>query len=334
VQGILKISIIIPTRNRPKSLENLLLSILQQTRIPDEVIVVDDSDTNETEKLIRDNHRVFLSNGIALEYLRGNRENRSISAARNLGAAESIGEIIFFIDDDVILYKNYIEEILKTYEEYPRVKGVQGYIANEVFAFLNFKGFLLNAVKKIFMLDHVEKNKCTLRWGLTYPYSPDGIIQCEWLHGTNMSFKKEVFASFRFDENLRRRSIGEDVDLTSRIHKHYPHSLFMNPRAKLLHVQTPKKEKVDKYAMYSKIPYLVYLSAKNQKATLKNMVRKSWYLIGLFIVDGMIPLFVSKDVEAFFCLAKSFLSTFTHLGDVKKGDFRFIDSMIQAKRKN
>jgi glycosyltransferase involved in cell wall biosynthesis len=329
----LKISIVIPTRNRPKSLENLLLSILQQTKKPDEVIVVDDSDINETEKLIRDNHSVFLSNGIALKYLRGNRENRSISAARNLGAAESIGEIVFFIDDDVILYKDYIEEILKTYKEYPGAKGVQGYIINEALALLNFKNFLLNAVKKVFMLGHIEKNKCTLQWGLTYPYFPDGIIECEWLHGTNMSLKKEVFTSFRFDENLRRRSIGEDVDLTSRIHKHYPHSLLLNPRAKLLHIQTPKKEKVDEYVMYSKIPYIVYLMAKNQKVTLKKIMRECWFLLGLFIVDGIVPLFFSKDAEAFFCLAKSFFSTFSHLVYVRKGDFRFIDSMIQAKRK-
>lgn len=328
----MKISIAIPTRNRSKSLANLLVSILRQTRLPEEVLIVDDSDTDETAKLARDNYFVFLSSEIILKHLRGNEENMSISAARNLGIAESSGEIIFLIDDDVILHKNYIEEILKIYEEYPMAKGVQGYIVNGVFAFLNFGNFVLNAIKKIFRLGHVEKNKCTLRGGLTYPYSPDGVIQCEWLHGTNMSFKKEVLASFRFDENLRKHSIGEDVELTSKIHKRYPHSLFMNPRAKLFHIQTHRK--VDKYIKYANIPYLVYLFTKNQEPNLRNTVLFIWFLIGLFIVDGGIPLLVSKDPQSFFCLLKSFLSTFSHLDDVKKGDFRFIDSMVQSHRKS
>jgi glycosyltransferase involved in cell wall biosynthesis len=299
--------------------------------LPEEVLVVDDSGSDETAKLARDNYSVFSNSGIALRYLRGNEENRSISAARNIGIAESTGEILFLIDDDVILYRNYIEEILEIYEKYPMAKGAQGYIVNGVFAFRNFGNFILNAVRKIFLLNHFEKNKCTLR-GLTYPYSPDGIIQCEWLHGSNMSFKKEALGSLKFDENLRRRSIGEDVELTFKIHKRYPHSLFMNPQAKLLHIPTYKK--VDKHAIYTNIPYLVYLSAKNQEPTLKNIVLNSWFFLGLFIVDGGIPLLVSKDTQPFFCLMKSSLSTISHLDSVKKGDFRFIDSMIQAQRKN
>ena len=328
----MKISIAIPTRNRSRFLANLLRSILRQTRLPEEVIIVDDSDTDETVRLARDNHSIFLNKGIALKYLHGNNENMSTSAARNLGIDESSGEIIFLIDDDVILHNNYISEILKIYREYPMAKGVQGYIMNGDFAFSNFKNFILNAIKKIFWLDHVEKNKCIYRMGLIYPYSPDGIIRCEWLHGTNMSFKKEVFACFRFDENLRRRSIGEDVDLTSRIHRHYPDSLFMNPRAKLLHISTSRK--INKYSMYSKFPYIIYLTAKNQEPTLRKTIHLFWYFLGLFIVNGGLPLLVLKDAEPFFCLTKSFFSAFSHLGDVKKGDFRFIDSMLQANRES
>lgn len=326
------ISIVIPTRNRSESLMKLLHSIFCQTRLPQEVIVVDDSDDDETSKLVKENYNLFLSKGTLLKYLRGDEENRSISAARNLGATKSTGEIVFFMDDDVILDKKYVEEILKVYEEYPMTKGAQGYIVNDVYAFQNFKNFVLNSTKKVFLLDHFEKNKCTLQWGLTYPYSPDGIIECEWLHGSNMSFKKEVLKGFRFDENLKRRSIGEDVELTSKIHKRYPHSLFMNSQAKLFHMQTPKK--VDKYVIYSSVPYFVYRFAKKEELTVRRMVRDFWFLLGHLIVNGGITLLVSKDVQRFFCLIKSYLYTISHFDLVKKGDFRFIDSMLQADRKS
>jgi hypothetical protein len=145
-------------------------------------------------------------------------------------------------------------------------KGVQGYIVNSLLAFSNFGNFVLNAVKRIFMLDHVEKNKCFIR-GLVYPYSPDKILQCEWLHGSNMSFRKEVLRCFRFDEKLRNHSIGEDVTFTSQIRERYPDSLFMNSQAKVLHTWTTER-KLDKSVMYSNIPYLVYLnSAKGKELT-------------------------------------------------------------------
>ena len=145
----MKISIVIPTRNRPASLKRLFRSILRQTRLPEEVLVVDDSDDDETAKLISENHNVFLSKGILLKYLRGNKENRSISAARNLGATTSTGEIVVFIDDDVILDNKYVEEILKTYEEYPMAKGVQGYIVKGGMTISNFQGVLLNSINRI-----------------------------------------------------------------------------------------------------------------------------------------------------------------------------------------
>lgn len=322
----MKISIIIPTRNRSKFLANLLCCILKQTRLPDEVIIVDDSDTDETAKLTSNIFYVFFSNGITFKYLKGNKKNRSTSAARNLGIDESSGEILFFIDDDVILDNNYISEILKIYEKYPEAKGAQGYIVNGVFEYSNFKTFLLNAVKKVFCVDHIEKNKCTFNMGLTYPHFPDEVIRCEWLHGTNMSFKKEVLANFRFDENLKRRSIGEDVDLATRINKLYPNTLFMNPEAKISHLSVSRA--VDKYSIYSKFPYIIYLNTKNKKPIFKNTFLILWFFLGLILIKGGMALFFSKDVEPFFCTIKSFFVTFSHLGEAKKADFRFIESML------
>lgn len=322
---IVKISIIIPTRNRPKSLASLLTSILRQTRPPEEVLVVDDSDTDETAKVILDRYFDFITKGITLKHVRGNRENRSITAAKNIGVAQSNGEIIFLIDDDAVLFENYVEEILKTYTEYPEAKGIQGYIVNQVLAFLNLGNFVLNATKKIFRLDHFEKNKCTLRGGQCYPYSPDGIINCEWLQGTNMSYKREVFASVKFDENLKKRSIGEDADFSYRVYKRYPYSLLMNPRAKLFHIHSP--ETVGRHASaLRKIAYLVYLKAKNTHPTFGERILNLWFFVGLLVVDGGIHIIVLRDSHYPFSLIESCFTTMRHLNDAKMGDFRFIDS--------
>ena len=329
-----RISIVIPTRNRHASLTRLMFSLLSQRHTPDEVLVVDDSDDDETFKVVTEKGNIFLRKGILLRYFHGNKENRSISAARNLGAMKSTGEIVFFIDDDVILDNEYIEEIMGTYEQYPMAKGVQGYIC-EGYKLPNFRSLLLNSVNKIFLLDHVEKNKCNYRLGLTYPYFPDSTIQCQWLHGTNMSLKKEVFQSFCFDENLKRRSIGEDVDLTYRIYKHYPNSLFMNPRARLIHAKPAEGNKKDPAAtqllIYSSMAYLVYIFVKNYKQTIRNRLLFLWNLLGRIVEDCSLPLFISRDVKPFFWTVKSCISIANHLDEVESGDFRFLDSLIQEK---
>lgn len=317
---------IIPTRNRPNSLANLLFSILKQTVLPDEVLVVDDSDTSDTSKLVNDMKDVFLRKEIILRYLRGNKDNVSISNARNIGIDASSGEIMFFMDDDVILEKNYIEETLKLYKSYPTAKGVQGYIVNIPYNPSDICHFIVNSVKKVFFLDYFEKNKCTLRRSLCYPYSPQGIIECEWLHGSNMSFRKEVLEKFRFDDysTISGRSIGEDVRLTSKIYRYYPHSLFMNPQSKVFHAQNSRK--TNKYPYLTAL-HIIHTSITAPELMFKGIARAFWKLLGCLIVDGGLTLLVSKDARTFFCLVKSYLYAIAHLGTVIRGNFSFISSM-------
>lgn len=289
------------------------------------------------QKLIRENYDAFLNKGIQLKYYRGNEKNRSISAARNLGAAKSAGEIVFFIDDDVILDNKYVEEILKTYEERPMAKGVQGYIVSGGMTLKNFRTILLNSMSKVFFSDYLEKDKCSVRGGLSYPYSPDKIIQCQWLHGTNLSLKKEILQSYQFDENLKGFSSGDDVDLSYRIYKRYPNSLLMNPRAKVIHAQAPKsaRTKTGRSMIYTSIAYSLYLSNKNYlfnkdfKQTISNMMLLFWGSLGHLILGTGLSLFVSRDVQAAFDLIKAYVYSLNHLNDVKRGDFRFLDSIIQ-----
>jgi len=316
----------VPTLNRSEFLKELLFSIIRQTRLPEEVIVVDDSDDDETSKLIRENSDLFSNKGISLKYSRGSSDNRSISAARNIGAAKSTGEIVLFLDDDVILDSRYVEEVLGTYGEYPMAKGVQGYVVSEVAQLSNFGSILVNSLNKIFfMFVALEKNKCFYRLGIIYPYSPDRIIQCNWLHGSNMSLKREVLQRFRFDENLRRRSIGEDLDLSYRIYKRYPNSLLMNSRARLIHTSAFN---LSKSLIYRDTLYFVYLFFKNYEQTIQNRVLLLWSLLGRLVIGrGLYP-FVSKDVKSFFNAIGAYMYTLSHLSDVRRGDFRSLDSII------
>ncbi len=86
-----KLSVIIPTYNRQGLLPRALCSVLDQSRPPAEVIVVDDGSTDGTERLMR-------SEFPGVRYFR--QENQGVAAARNHGIREARGEWLAFLDSD------------------------------------------------------------------------------------------------------------------------------------------------------------------------------------------------------------------------------------------
>jgi len=85
------VSVVIPTFQRAALLPRALESLRAQTRVADEVIVVDDGSTDGTGELLR-------SDFPEARYLR--RENGGVSAARNQGIGEARGEWIALLDSD------------------------------------------------------------------------------------------------------------------------------------------------------------------------------------------------------------------------------------------
>ena len=100
------LSIIICTKNRPNDLKITLGSVFQQSFLPDSVVIVDDSTSDDTEILVRD---YAASTPVNLIYSHSPRPHSGLPAARNTGIKKipDITEIILFLDDDVTLEKQY-----------------------------------------------------------------------------------------------------------------------------------------------------------------------------------------------------------------------------------
>ncbi|MEM2703870.1 MAG: glycosyltransferase family 2 protein [Candidatus Bathyarchaeia archaeon] len=230
----MKVSVVIPTYYRPKDLANLFDSILRQTVKPLEVIVVDDTPTNVIEKVCETYYDSFKRFNIKLVYVRNYKE-RSAAVARNIGASMAEGEIILFLDSDIILYPDYMEKILEIFEEIPNSLGVQGWkipknVPRRSKGLLKY--FALNNLRKLFLLLHFTSGACG---PFEYPAILNKISNCESLSGSNMAFKRAIFDEFKFDENLLKYSYMEDTLFTYSVYKKYPNSLYITPYAKCVH---------------------------------------------------------------------------------------------------
>lgn len=203
----IKISIIIATKDRIKSLNRLLHSIYNQSIHVEEVIIIDQSKCNNAEFI---NHP---SNSTNIIYVY-DPNITGLTNARNIGVSRSCGDYIFFFDDDLELKSNFVENMAKKLDKYPDIYGLCGkqIVANEKSSAYKFFRELF---KKGPYSTNYDKNT------IKYRYKQDEIIINTKLSGGITVYRKEIFDSFSFDENMIRYCLGEDADFSYRVSRRF-----------------------------------------------------------------------------------------------------------------
>lgn len=105
------ITVVIPLYNKEREIEGTLRSVLAQTPLPDEILVVDDGSTDRSAEVVR---------GVASPRVRLiTQPNAGVSAARNRGIAEARGEYIALLDADDQWEPGFLAEIEAMIDEFP-----------------------------------------------------------------------------------------------------------------------------------------------------------------------------------------------------------------------
>ncbi|MBD1940859.1 glycosyltransferase family 2 protein, partial [Coleofasciculus sp. FACHB-712] len=184
------ISVIIPTYGREEPLRDTLKDVLLQDYPAFEVLVVDQTATHqpETQAYLEE-----LANSGKIRWFRV--DWASLPGARNYAVRRAVGEIVLFLDDDVLLKPGYLEAHARNYLERPEVGAVAGRVFDRM--------KLEDSGNKLTIEDlPPEAMDPGIAWyhiDLVHTVKPQRVLTAR---GCNMSFRREIFTKhgLHFDE--------------------------------------------------------------------------------------------------------------------------------------
>jgi glycosyltransferase involved in cell wall biosynthesis len=182
----LSISVIIPVHNGGEQFRRCLASLAAAAPSPAEIIVVADGDTDGSWRVAEEFGAKVIRTSVA----------GGPARARNLGASEASGDILFFVDADVLIQPNVVAQITTAFVREPELAALFGSY-DDTPAATNF----LSQYKNLFhhYVHQIANEEASTFWGAC------GAI------------RREVFLKLGgFNESYRQPSI-EDIELGYRL---------------------------------------------------------------------------------------------------------------------
>ncbi len=199
------VSIIIPCYNQDKFLDETLQSILNQSYINWECIIVNDGSTDDSETIAKN----WAAKDTRFTYFYKN--NNGVSAARNYALDRVKGDYIQFLDADDVLHNRKLELSLQLLEK--------SNVENKKMVISNFRMFINN--QKITTEPYCNLNSALFsfenllyKWNETFSIP----IHCGF-------FKSDLFKTIRFPENLTAQ---EDWIVWVELFKNDNKAIFLN----------------------------------------------------------------------------------------------------------
>lgn len=188
--GSVKISVIICTYNGAERLKAVVDSLLAQNYDSNkfEILIIDNSSDDNTREICDE----IIKNSPGKKIIYYLEKNKGLSHARNRGIREASGKIVAFIDDDAVAEKNWLKEIVTTFEDVNPVPGCVGGKVLPVWEASRPEWLSESLLTHLSILDLGE--------------SPRWIKENEFVCGTNMAFlNQSVKDAGFFETRLGRR---------------------------------------------------------------------------------------------------------------------------------
>lgn len=245
-------SVIIPLYNKAEYIKQTVESVLHQTFADFEVIVVDDSSTDNSLELVKSIEDTRLRVFTKL--------NGGVSAARNYGISKATHEVLAFLDADDMWEKDYLASMYELISLYPQA-GIfaSGYYMD----FGDHKSYFnhLEGYSKYSLLsDYFE---VSYRFGMSVNITSATCI-----------YRKTALSMPMFREGIRR---GEDIDVWLRIALKYPVAFCNEPKMRYM-AETSTSLSSHYTNANDEFPYMEWFSYRAKSPFYKKYVLLAIYI--------------------------------------------------------
>ena len=274
-----RVCVIIPTKNRAADLVRAVRSVLEQTVAPCSIVIVDQSRDGESQERIRSEiDKAKRESGCLwrLTYILAP-EITGSATARNRAMQVADGDIWLFLDDDVVLEQDFIEQIIQSYRDNRDAVGISGIITNQPRLSVMFSLWT-----KTFKRGPFHDERQPIYWNAERLRN-SGALPVKRFGGGLMSFRSNAVRGKYFDTNLSGVSDGEDVDFCARLGADT--RLLIAPRARLVHNHSPS-ERLQDHWLRREVRGNFFIYKKNWNRALGNRCCYAWLFIGFTLAAG------------------------------------------------
>ncbi len=262
------LALIIPTKDRPGKLGELLDSIVGQSAACGRVIVIDGSES------ARETASGFKTK-LPIDYYQSPIPGQI--RQRNLGISKlrSVDRLIGCLDDDLVLEPDAFREIITFWN------SVRSETAGVGFNMVNVPCHRYSRIKGLFGLDHPQMGRVLesgMNTGITHVTAN---INTQWLGGGYTVWRSDILAAYPQEILNTRWAVGEDLRFSYPVGKKYP--LYVCHKARVHHHHVYDQAAAADVARYRGrkiVTASVYFVRTNPELSLAACC---WMLLGLTI---------------------------------------------------
>lgn len=309
-----KISIIIPTMNRPNTLINTIESVMSSHRKPDEIVIVDQScDLNMVEETRKKVINIAGNERVKYLYLK----TPSSTAARNMGIDNCTNDVLIFMDDDINVKSDTFSSILEIMKD-NSISMIGG--LNELDMAVgqgNKLGYLFGRKS---LLKRNQGHVVKAVFG-RYPSCINKRVETQWAMGYFFVVRRSLIKKWniRWDERLVSYAYAEDLDFTYSYYKKSKaenKKCILDPKIIVKHLCSTeyREPSFKKTVMY--VVNREYLSYKHFNKSILSRILVRWSNTGEF-------LFRLKKKESPMDVIKAQYYCDKYRRDIKRGNLHY-----------
>jgi glycosyltransferase involved in cell wall biosynthesis len=275
--GPLDVAVVVPTKNRPVPLARLVSALLAQTSPPAELIVVDQSATDESRRAVE---RLVAEAGPPgrpeLVYVLDPSIDGA-AAARNDGLRRARAPLVAFLDDDGIPDAAALEILAGALRDAPELVGVGGIITTYA-----RPAPRAVALSRLFHPGPFWDERQPVYWDWARVARGQRVPTGKLNGGLMVCRRDALLAEGGFDPRYRGPSVGEDVEISQRLERHAPgRALALVGGAWLAHASAGEWKRSERDLEFELVA-TTYRYRKNMRKDAATRLAYGVFVAGLF----------------------------------------------------